>query len=117
MESKKDEELEPDHCACACACVRAVSQTFQVALGDALQPVSLQQQQREVLQVLKSSAADAADVVVGQSQLFESSRQVGGDRRQLVVVGKEVGQPGLVPQDVRGQPAAGQLVVIQDEPA
>lgn len=47
--------------------------TFEVSLCDGLQPVSLQQQQRQVVQVLESSGADAADLVVGQSQLLESS--------------------------------------------
>lgn len=47
--------------------------TFEVSLSDGLQPVSLQQQQRQILQVLKSSWVDAADLVVGQSQLSQSS--------------------------------------------
>lgn len=46
--------------------------TFEVSLCDGLQSVSLQQQQRQVVQVLESSRADAADLIVGQSKLLES---------------------------------------------
>lgn len=47
--------------------------TLEVSLCDGPQLVSLQQQQRQVVQVLESARADAADLVVGQTQLFESS--------------------------------------------
>lgn len=40
---------------------------------DGFQPVSLQQQHGQVVQVFKSPRTDAADLVVGQSQLPESS--------------------------------------------
>lgn len=47
--------------------------TSEVSLCDGAQPVSLQQQQRQAMQVLESFWVDAADLVVSQSQLFESS--------------------------------------------
>lgn len=53
--------------------------TFEVSLCDGLQSVSLQQQQRQVVQVLESHGANAADVIVGQSQLLQSSRESGGN--------------------------------------
>lgn len=47
--------------------------TSEVSLCDGIQSVSLQQQQCQAMQVLESFWVDAADLVVGQSQLFESS--------------------------------------------
>lgn len=91
--------------------------TFEVSFCDSLQPVSLQQQQRQVAQVLESSGADAADLVVGQSQLLESSWQSAGDRSQVVVVGKKIRKLGLILQGGLDQLVALQLVVVQDEPA
>lgn len=92
--------------------------TFEVSLCDGLQLVSLQQQQRQIVQILKRRGADAADLVVGQSQLLESRWQKAGHRAQVVVVGKQVVQLGLLlQQGGLVQLVALQFVVVQDEPA
>lgn len=69
------------------------------------------------MHVLESSRADATDLVVSKSQLFKSSWQSTGHRFQVVVVGKEVAQLGLVLQGSLVQFATLQLVVVQDEPS
>lgn len=103
----------------AVMCLRSVKKrhlTFEVSLGDGLQPVALQQQQRQVVQVLESSRADGVDLVVCQPQLPESSWQSTGNRAQVIVVGKKITQLGLVLQCGQVQLVALQLVVVQDEP-
>lgn len=50
--------------------------TSEASPDDGLQPVSLQQQHRQVAQLLEGAAADAADAVVGQAEL----QQPGGQR-------------------------------------
>lgn len=66
---------------------------------------------------MESSWVDAADTVVGQSQLSEPGWQSTGHRGQLVTIGEEVPQLGLVLQAGLLQLVALQLVVVYDEPA
>lgn len=45
--------------------------TSEASPGDGLQPVSLQQQHRQVVQLVEGASTDAADVVVGQAELLQ----------------------------------------------
>lgn len=45
--------------------------TSETSPGDGLQPVSLQQQHRQVVQLVEGAGTDAADVVVGQAELLQ----------------------------------------------
>lgn len=93
------------------------SATSEASLGDGLQPVSLQQQQRQVAQPVEGADTDAADVVVGQAELQQPGGKRPGHRPQLVVVGEKVAESREVVQGGPLQFHTLQLVVVQDEPA
>lgn len=72
------------------------SATSEASPSDGLQPVSLQQQHRQVAQPVEGADTDAADVVVGQAELQQPGRKRPGHRPQLVVVGEKVAESGEV---------------------
>lgn len=49
--------------------------TSEASHDDGLQPVSLQQQHRQVVHLLEGAGTDAADVVVGQAELQQPGRK------------------------------------------
>lgn len=91
--------------------------TSEASPDDGLQPVSLQQQHRQVVQPVEGADADAADAVVGQAELQQPGGKRPGHRPQVVVVGEQIAESREVVQGGPLQLNTLQLVVVQDEPA
>lgn len=91
--------------------------TSEASPGDGLQPVSLQQQHRQVVQPVEGADTDGADVIVGQAELQQPGGKRPRHRPQVVVVGEKVAESREVVQGGPLQLDTLQLVVVQDEPA